>query len=152
MTYQKLSNKTSCLSFISPDGQTTWLQLKATHQIKVLDCAFCCSFSVSEVYSLWRSNTMMTWPARISTSLKPEWRICLCGVSGHQPSMLVQQQPHCVWPTRSLILTGFIKGCFPFSSVGKSADKSLFPQDGSGAHPATIAQWSRSPSSIVTCP
>lgn len=117
VTYQKLSNKTSCLSFISPDGQTTWLHLKATQQIKVLGCAFCCSFYISEVYSLWRSNTMMTWPARISTSLKPEWRICLCRVSGQQPSMLVQQQPHYVWPTRSLTLAGFIKGCFPFSSV-----------------------------------
>lgn len=117
MTYQKLSNKTSCLSFISPDGQTTWLHLKATHQIKVLGCAFCCSFYFSEVYSLWRSNTMMTWPARISTSLKPERRIYLCRVSGQQPSMLVQQQPHYVWPTRSLTLTVFTKGCFPFTSV-----------------------------------
>lgn len=72
-TFQKLSNKTPCPSFISPDDQTTWLHLKATYQIKVSDC----SFYFSEVYSLRRSNTRMTQPTRISTSLKPEWRILL---------------------------------------------------------------------------
>lgn len=73
VTFQKLSNKTPCPSFISPDDQATWLHWKATHQIKASDC----SFYFSEVYSLWRSNTRMTQPTRISTSLKPEWRIWL---------------------------------------------------------------------------